>query len=125
MGTPMPLVGSPTPSAACATVWGQCGGNNWDGPFCCEPGNFCFEQNEWYSQCTPGSGSPATTSAPSPVPLQPATTPAPSPEPAQPAPMPAPLPGPVHPTPSPLSGPRTCMDFCPKTVQSSCSALSG
>merc|ERR1719436_1789830 len=48
---------APTPSAGCAPVYGQCGGNNWGGPSCCEPGNFCFEQNEWYSQCVPGSGS--------------------------------------------------------------------
>merc|ERR1712039_879544 len=47
---------APTPSADCATVFGQCGGSNWGGPFCCGPGNFCFEQNEWYSQCLPGSG---------------------------------------------------------------------
>merc|ERR1712066_1198549 len=74
--------------------------------------------------CQPGSGPPATTSAPSPVPVQPETTPAPSPEPAQPVTMPAPLPEVEHPTPSPPSGPQTCMDFCPKSVQPSCSALS-
>merc|ERR1719277_2765226 len=48
---------APTPSADCSPAYGQCGGNNWGGPSCCEPGNFCFEQNEWYSQCVPGSGS--------------------------------------------------------------------
>merc|ERR1719343_806403 len=23
----------------CAAVWGQCGGQNWNGPKCCKPGN--------------------------------------------------------------------------------------
>merc|ERR1712190_700700 len=55
--TPSTMAPTMAPTTAdCATVFGQCGGSNWGGPFCCGPGNFCFEQNEWYSQCLPGSG---------------------------------------------------------------------
>jgi len=37
----------------CSPVYGQCGGNNWSGPTCCEDGSTCQTGNEWYSQCTP------------------------------------------------------------------------
>merc|ERR1719438_690482 len=43
-----------TPSNPCAGVWDQCGGQDWSGPTCCEPGSTCHLQNQWYSQCLPG-----------------------------------------------------------------------
>ncbi|KAL2159027.1 hypothetical protein VTH06DRAFT_2786 [Thermothelomyces fergusii] len=48
----------------CAGLWGQCGGNGWQGPTCCVAGSTCVAQNEWYSQCLPGgaSSSSSTTS---------------------------------------------------------------
>eukprot|EP00403_Amphidinium_massartii_P023314 CAMPEP_0178402310 /NCGR_PEP_ID=MMETSP0689_2-20121128/16771_1 /TAXON_ID=160604 /ORGANISM="Amphidinium massartii, Strain CS-259" /LENGTH=65 /DNA_ID=CAMNT_0020023197 /DNA_START=11 /DNA_END=205 /DNA_ORIENTATION=+ len=27
----------------CQTMWGQCGGMNWNGPTCCESGTGCVE----------------------------------------------------------------------------------
>ncbi|KAL2139167.1 hypothetical protein VTI28DRAFT_5688 [Corynascus sepedonium] len=52
------------------TLWGQCGGQGWSGPTSCVDGAYCFEQNQWYHQCIPGT---ATTTAPS-NPPQPSTT---------------------------------------------------
>ncbi|CAM9742424.1 unnamed protein product, partial [Ectocarpus sp. 13 AM-2016] len=43
----------PTPEENCAGEWGQCGGNQWQGPTCCEEGNDCVVGNEWYHQCIP------------------------------------------------------------------------
>merc|ERR1719217_176654 len=40
-------------SNSCSGVWGQCGGQNWQGPTCCVSGNECKVQNVWYSQCLP------------------------------------------------------------------------
>jgi len=37
----------------CSPVYGQCGGNNWAGPTCCEAGSTCQGGGEWYSQCVP------------------------------------------------------------------------
>ncbi|KAL1838834.1 hypothetical protein VTJ49DRAFT_2191 [Mycothermus thermophilus] len=34
----------------CASLWGQCGGQGWNGPTCCSQGT-CRAQNQWYSQC--------------------------------------------------------------------------
>lgn len=34
----------------CASLWGQCGGSNWNGPTCCSQGT-CRASNQWYSQC--------------------------------------------------------------------------
>jgi hypothetical protein len=45
------------------SLWGQCGGQNWSGPTLCVDGAYCFQQNQWYHQCIPGSGH-STTSAP-------------------------------------------------------------
>ncbi|KFA80612.1 hypothetical protein S40288_10051 [Stachybotrys chartarum IBT 40288] len=36
----------------CAAVWGQCGGQGWTGPTCCNQST-CRVSNEWYSQCQP------------------------------------------------------------------------
>jgi hypothetical protein len=35
----------------CAAMWGQCGGEGWTGPTCCQSGT-CKSSNQWYSQCT-------------------------------------------------------------------------
>ncbi|CAM9367304.1 unnamed protein product, partial [Ectocarpus sp. 12 AP-2014] len=43
----------PTPEENCSGEWGQCGGNQWQGPTCCEEGNDCVVGNEWYHQCIP------------------------------------------------------------------------
>ncbi|KAB5540585.1 hypothetical protein GE09DRAFT_969860 [Coniochaeta sp. 2T2.1] len=58
------------------TVWGQCGGNGWTGPTTCASGSYCSKQNDWYSQCLPGSGpaAPSTTSAATTRPTAPPTT---------------------------------------------------
>lgn len=61
-GTPVTPTGSPTATSTasptntnnpgnCAAQWGQCGGNNWNGPTCCQSGSSCSRINEWYSQC--------------------------------------------------------------------------
>ncbi|KAK4038878.1 glycoside hydrolase [Parachaetomium inaequale] len=39
----------------CGSVWSQCGGNDWKGATCCASGSTCVAQNQWYSQCLPGS----------------------------------------------------------------------
>ncbi|CAE6437578.1 unnamed protein product, partial [Rhizoctonia solani] len=36
-------------------VWGQCGGLNWTGGTTCDGGSTCKYQNEYYSQCVPGT----------------------------------------------------------------------
>ncbi|KAK4450222.1 concanavalin A-like lectin/glucanase domain-containing protein [Podospora aff. communis PSN243] len=35
----------------CAARWGQCGGQGWNGPTCCQSGSTCRQSNQWYSQC--------------------------------------------------------------------------
>ncbi|OIW32314.1 hypothetical protein CONLIGDRAFT_698977 [Coniochaeta ligniaria NRRL 30616] len=46
------------------TVWGQCGGIGWTGPTTCASGTYCSAQNNWYSQCIPGTGPTSSTAAP-------------------------------------------------------------
>jgi hypothetical protein len=41
---------STAPSPSCASLWGQCGGQGWNGPLCCSQGT-CKFSNTWYSQC--------------------------------------------------------------------------
>merc|ERR1712037_475114 len=68
-----------TPSNPCAGFWDQCGGQDWSGSTCCEPGSTCHFVNQWYSQCLPGV---APTPAPAPAPTStPTPEPSPSPEP--------------------------------------------
>lgn len=50
-----------TGAVAQSGPWGQCGGNNWSGSTTCVSGYKCTFNNEWYSQCVPGTDSPATT----------------------------------------------------------------
>lgn len=38
------------PSPDCAVLFGQCGGDDWDGATCCSEGT-CKYSNNWYSQC--------------------------------------------------------------------------
>jgi len=35
----------------CAPKWAQCGGQNYDGPTCCQAGYTCHKLNEYYHQC--------------------------------------------------------------------------
>jgi len=35
----------------CVSKWGQCGGQGYNGPTCCQSGFTCQEVNQWYSQC--------------------------------------------------------------------------
>ncbi|KAK6429303.1 hypothetical protein LTR95_014549, partial [Oleoguttula sp. CCFEE 5521] len=47
-------------------AWGQCGGQGWTGGTTCVSGYSCQAQNQYYSQCLPGTASttkPATTTA--------------------------------------------------------------
>lgn len=64
---PTKLERSPTmsgiTSGECISKWEQCGGTNYDGPTCCEDGLVCNVENEWYSQCVPGSTTETSTSA--------------------------------------------------------------
>ncbi|CCO30091.1 hypothetical protein RSOLAG1IB_07504 [Rhizoctonia solani AG-1 IB] len=38
-------------------VWGQCGGASWTGGTTCDAGSYCKYQNDYYSQCVPGTAS--------------------------------------------------------------------
>lgn len=38
---------------ACADVWNQCGGHQWQGPTCCKSGCRCNREGQWYHQCEP------------------------------------------------------------------------
>merc|ERR1719174_273000 len=93
---PGPTTSTP-PGVDCGGAWSQCGGFNWGGPSCCTAGHTCYEYNDHYSQCIPGS---ASTLAPTPTPTL-VPTPAPTPAPTQ-APTPAPT---QAPTPAPTTAP--------------------
>ncbi|KAK0619615.1 glycosyl hydrolases family 11-domain-containing protein [Immersiella caudata] len=41
----------PSNGGNCAAKWGQCGGQGWNGPTCCQSGSTCRQSNQWYSQC--------------------------------------------------------------------------
>ncbi|KAG8913733.1 hypothetical protein FRC02_005328, partial [Tulasnella sp. 418] len=47
---------------ATVPIYYQCGGSGYTGETECDPGLDCVFQNEWYSQCLPGSGNPAPSS---------------------------------------------------------------
>ncbi|KAJ3028587.1 hypothetical protein HDV00_010171 [Rhizophlyctis rosea] len=38
-------------NGSCSAKYGQCGGNGWTGPKCCQSGSSCQRQNDYYSQC--------------------------------------------------------------------------
>ena len=48
-----PVGATTKPGQTIVPLWGQCGGVNYIGSTNCGPGNQCFYQSEWYSQCTP------------------------------------------------------------------------
>lgn len=48
-------------ASASAAGYGQCGGgSNWTGETDCASGFSCQKQNDWYSQCVPGTAAAAT-----------------------------------------------------------------
>nr|BAG48183.1 cellobiohydrolase II [Irpex lacteus] len=60
-----------------AQTWAQCGGIGFTGPTTCVAGSVCTKQNDYYSQCIPGSATTPTsapTSAPTSQPSQPSST---------------------------------------------------
>lgn len=38
---PQPTNAPPATSGACSAMYAQCGGQNWSGPTCCQPGTIC------------------------------------------------------------------------------------
>ena len=94
----------------CAKTYAQCGGKNWSGQTNCCPGNICKPQNDYYSQCLPGSGPTPGPSPPSPPPPHPSPPPPhPSPPPPHPSPPPPhPSPPPPHPSPPPPGPSPNC-----------------
>ncbi|KAK3326945.1 hypothetical protein B0T19DRAFT_459910 [Cercophora scortea] len=60
--TPTATYVAPPPNAAgTQTLYGQCGGQEWNGPYICPSGAACKSGNQWYSQCVAvtGAGGPA------------------------------------------------------------------
>ncbi|KAJ3320733.1 hypothetical protein HDV06_005026 [Boothiomyces sp. JEL0866] len=45
---------------SCSALYAQCGGQNWNGPTCCQSGSHCSFQNTYYSQCLQGDPPVAT-----------------------------------------------------------------
>lgn len=43
----------PRAGRECRPLWSQCGGKNYRGIRCCEPGDICRFLSQWYSQCQP------------------------------------------------------------------------
>ncbi|OUM58344.1 carbohydrate-binding module family 1 protein [Piromyces sp. E2] len=41
----------PVDDTKCAPKWAQCGGQDYNGPTCCQSGSTCHEYNKYYSQC--------------------------------------------------------------------------
>ena len=112
----------------CSLLWQQCGGQGWTGPTCCVAGSYCSKQDNWYSQCLPGSTTLLPTLSPTPVPtrrsrvptamptvtptLLPTNTPTKSPTPSPTIPSPTITLKPVPPTLSPTPGTITCGCQC-------------
>lgn len=42
---------SSTPTGSCSPKYGQCGGQGWTGPTCCQSGSTCNSYGQYYSQC--------------------------------------------------------------------------
>ncbi|KAK7032146.1 hypothetical protein VNI00_013320 [Paramarasmius palmivorus] len=62
------VVGIAASVSAQSPAWGQCGGIGWTGSTTCVSGSTCVKQNDYYSQCIPGSSAPpTTTNAPPPT----------------------------------------------------------
>ncbi|WPH04369.1 Hypothetical protein R9X50_00725900 [Acrodontium crateriforme] len=49
--------------ANAVSVYGQCGGKNWNGSGTCDAGSVCTYQNDYYSQCLPVSSNVSPTSS--------------------------------------------------------------
>ncbi|KDR71514.1 hypothetical protein GALMADRAFT_126976 [Galerina marginata CBS 339.88] len=58
---------------AVSPIYGQCGGQGWTGDTTCATGSTCVVSNPYYSQCLPGSASPAPSTTP-PTTTKPTTT---------------------------------------------------
>ncbi|KAJ4989579.1 cellulase [Stagonosporopsis vannaccii] len=52
-----------TATAAEGAAYAQCGGNGWTGAVTCISGYHCQYQNDWYSQCVPGTAAGPTKAA--------------------------------------------------------------
>ncbi|KAK7694064.1 Beta-glucosidase cel3A [Cerrena zonata] len=59
--------------SAQAQQWAQCGGIGWSGATTCVSGSVCTKQNDYYSQCIPGTAPPPATTANPPATSQPGT----------------------------------------------------
>ncbi|KAI8951178.1 1, 4-beta cellobiohydrolase [Xylaria longipes] len=57
----VPFDGHVEERQSCAQQWAQCGGNGWAGATCCASGSACVKQNDYYSQCIPGSSTTGAT----------------------------------------------------------------
>ncbi|KAK4118310.1 glycoside hydrolase family 10 protein [Parathielavia appendiculata] len=55
------LAVGPAAVLAQSPLWGQCGGYGWTGPTTCVSGSVCRYQNDWYSQCVPGTAPASST----------------------------------------------------------------
>lgn len=66
--TPPPPENAPTdpPAAGTSPLYGQCGGEDWNGPTTCESGSTCQRQDQYYSQCLPAGSDPPSSSQPHP-----------------------------------------------------------
>lgn len=68
---PSPTQTKPSPATStdapgeCSAHWGQCGGEHWTGPQCCEAGSWCKLDSQSYSQCVPGQPNTSPTQQPS------------------------------------------------------------
>lgn len=58
----VPLDGIVEERAACASTWGQCGGQGWTGATCCASGSTCVKSNDYYYQCLPGASTTGASS---------------------------------------------------------------
>ncbi|KAK7690461.1 hypothetical protein QCA50_005559 [Cerrena zonata] len=54
-------------AAGQAAEWAQCGGIGFTGPTTCVSGTVCTKQNDYYSQCLPGTAAPAPSNPSSPT----------------------------------------------------------
>jgi endoglucanase len=62
-------------ASASAAGYGQCGGgSNWTGETDCASGFSCQKQNDWYSQCVPGSAAATKPAATKPASTKAAST---------------------------------------------------
>lgn len=47
----VPTTTPPLNDGRCTLRWGQCGGQGWTGPTCCQTNDFCVYLNDYHSQC--------------------------------------------------------------------------